>query len=294
MRIPEEVRRMVAFIGVPERSPNGLETLKFRGTAFFVRLPPETEGVTGGWYHMVTAKHVAEAVQGQDFVIRVNTKDGGSALISARDTHWYFHPDDPCVDVAVCDLYLDDDVDYIDLPSDMFLTNETIEGKDIGAGDEVVITGLLYRREGNKKNLPIVRTGNIALIADSDELIPTEMGNIEAHLVEVRSTGGLSGSPAFVVKCFPFAQTSWEIYFLGIVHGHWSLPTTEANIIEEDRSQPDNPDKGKINTGIAVVTPAQKVLEVLYHPELVEMRQKQEFEKRREYVTPPDAAWEDI
>ena len=51
------------------------------------------------------------------------------------------------------------------------------------------------------------------------------------------------------------------ILFLGLVNGHWQI----------------NPDFGTdkpeaVNMGISIIVPAKKILEILYHPELVELR----------------------
>jgi hypothetical protein len=109
--------------------------------------------------------------------------------------------------------------------------------------------------------------GNIAMMPD--EVIPTELGDMEAYLVEARSIGGLSGSPAFVRKTVPFGIGSF--YLLGLMHGHWDLPAKSKNdlLMNDDLL-------GKVNMGIAIVVPAKKILEVLNHPELVKMREQQE------------------
>jgi len=47
--------------------------------------------------------------------------------------------------------------------------------------------------------------------------------------------------------------------------GHWDLPIGVSSQQAE-----------AVNMGIAIVIPAQKILEVLYHPELVAMRENQD------------------
>jgi hypothetical protein len=56
--------------------------------------------------------------------------------------------------------------------------------------------GLLNVHPGTAAITPIVRVGNIALF--SDEPIRMDTGDEPGVLIEVRSFGGLSGSPAFV------------------------------------------------------------------------------------------------
>lgn len=91
----------------------------------------------------------------------------------------------------------------------------------------VIITGLFSYHHGNKKNLPIVRTGTIAMIPD--EMILTEkFGNMEGYLIECRSISGISGSPVFVLKPTSIELNGHQVltsrvslYLLGLIHGHW-------------------------------------------------------------------------
>lgn len=87
MRVPDEVRQCVVFVGLPELRPNGQQVLSFRGTAFFVAIPSET--IQGQSYiYLVTAKHVAVALAAQPFLVRANTKDGRSTLIIGAGARW--------------------------------------------------------------------------------------------------------------------------------------------------------------------------------------------------------------
>src|SRR5436309_3387462 len=84
----------------------------------------------------------------------------------------------------------------------MFLTDKKIDDCFIGPGDEVFMTGLFTRLEGRSRNIPIVRMGKVAMMP-GEEMLPDAKisgwrGGIEAYLVEARSAGGMSGSPAFV------------------------------------------------------------------------------------------------
>ncbi len=87
---------------------------------------------------------------------------------------------------------------------------------------------------------------------------------MEAYLAEIRSVGGLSGSPVFVVLP-PFRRKQSapteeaRAYLLGLVHGHWDeeIPQDEyARGLEAER----------INQGVAVVVPATKILDLLDAP----------------------------
>ena len=156
-------------------------------------------------------------------------------------------------------------VDFKVVPLEMFLSDEIIQQKRIGLGDEVFITGLFAHASGSQRNQPIVRMGNIAMIPS--EPIPTDLGSIEAYLIEARSIGGLSGSPAFVRETAPVGLGTF--YLLGLMHGHWDIPPEKKNDLLMQGEF-----FGRVNMGIAIVIPAKKILEVLNHPKLVERREE--------------------
>ena len=85
-------------------------------------------------------------------------------------------------------------------------------GEKIRVGSPVGLTGLFVHHHGSSRNIPIVRSGNIA--AMTDEPVSTRRGLMTAFLVEVRSIGGLSGSPVF-------AEGVAETGVIGLVHGHF-------------------------------------------------------------------------
>ena len=128
-----------------------------------------------------------------------------------------------------------------------FMPNIDIPG--LFVGEEVVIAGLFVHSYGTTQNIPIVRTGNIAAIPS--DLVETELGSMHALLVEIRSIGGLSGSPVIV-------QGRANPSIIGLVHGHFDQ---EANslIDVEDASIA----TAKINAGIAIVVPARLIEETL-------------------------------
>jgi hypothetical protein len=184
---------------------------------------------------------------------------------------FHVHNDDS-VDVAVFPWAPPTDVvDYKFVSTKMFLTDEVIKEKSIGPGDEVFITGLFSRHSGNARNIPIVRMGNVAMMPD--EPVPTSIGPMDAHLIEARSIGGLSGSPVFVRETRQFGLGN--IYLLGLMHGHWDIaPKTINDMVVADEDRPGS----SVNMGIAIVVPARKILEVINSPELADLRANAEGE----------------
>jgi hypothetical protein len=274
MRVPDEVRQCVAFIGV--------DSTKFGGTGFFVNIP--SLSIPNAFYsYFVTAKHVADNTIDRDFVVRMNKIDGPAVPVLSQKgtTRWWLHPTDN-TDVAVMPLRPDSSViEWKGIPESMFVTDQVIRDNSLGTGDEVFITGLFTQVTGSTRNIPIVRAGHMAMMPG--ERVPTKLGPMEAYLIEARSIGGVSGSPVFVRETIvlpmtkpgqivkpenaPYLSGSGRFWLLGLMHGHWDVAPSAINDDAFDAN-------GKVNMGIAIVMPATKILETLYHPELVDMRKK--------------------
>jgi len=274
MRVPDEVRECVVFVGLPVTMPDGQERLRFKGTAFFVEVP--SESIQGWKYvYLVTAKHVASNLEGKKFMVRVNTKDGRSALVRGEGVRWWCHPTEKSVDVAIIPWLPPEKTEYKRVPTSMFLSDEIIRSKSIGTGDEVFVTGLFAHLTGAAKNLPIVRMGNIAMMP-GEPVSTKEFGDIEAYLIEARSISGLSGSPAFVRETVGIGVGSF--YLLGLMHGHWDIPP----LGKSDAIRLDEDTYGPVNIGIAIVVPAKKILEVLNQPQLLDRRRAGDEARKKE------------
>ncbi|MBA7673314.1 hypothetical protein ES703_81509 [subsurface metagenome] len=274
MRVPDEVRQCVAFIGLPVTIPDAQQGIRFQGTAFFVSVPSESmEGKS--YIYLVTAKHVAIKLEGKTFMVRINTNDGKSALVIGEGTQWWYHATDESVDVALIPFVPPAEFEYRSIPTTMFLLDEIIQGKSIGTGDEVFIAGLFAHLTGSARNLPIVRMGNIAMMP-GEPVSTKEFGDIEAYLIEARSIGGLSGSPAFVRETVTMGLGAF--YLLGLMHGHWDIPLQSKN----DAMRADEDTYGQVNMGIAIVIPAKKILEVLNQPRMIDARRAGDEARKKE------------
>jgi hypothetical protein len=59
---------------------------------------------------------------------------------------------------------------------------------------------------------------------------------VDAHLIEAKSIGGLSGSPVFI-NMTPFEMTAskgrpskiFHLYLLGLMHGHFDIENLRAH-----------------------------------------------------------------
>lgn len=266
MRVPDKMKQCVVFFGLPSLKDGAVRT-EYRATGFFVCVPfrVDEKGVGDGFLYLVTAKHVAQNLAGKEFVVRANTKDGKSiAITSPADSEikWLFHPTDEHADVAVYPWSgsTDANIDYGVVSVKHFLKPEDLRPQGIGIGDEVCIVGLFSFHEGQSKNHPMLRSGNIAMIPD--EKVKTKDGPMDAYLIEARSIGGISGSPVFVAA--PQVSRVWLL--LGLIYGHWDLSASKINDMQDGKKEP------QINTGIAIVTPAQKILDIVNGEELSNSR----------------------
>lgn len=270
VQIPDEVRQSVVFL----YSKHGDKMIS-RGTAFFVGVP-STSHAENSYVYLVAARHIVAGIQthGDDGNVyaRLNTVGGGFEMYAIPAENFIFHDDDSqCVDVAVCLGAPPQSIfEYKIIPRSMLVTDEIITQHRIGIGDETFTTGLFVNHSGRQRNIPIVRIGNISVMPD--ELVETELGMMEAYLVETRSVGGLSGSPVFVglgpVRVAADGTThlaQGQFFLLGLMHGHWQVPHST----EDDKS---DLERELVNMGISIVIPSSKILDVIDSPLQVAFR----------------------
>ncbi len=169
MRVPEEVRKCVAFLMWRKDNKEG-----FMGTVFFVAVPlpsiPDTSLV-----YAVTAAHVVKKIEefyetgtADGYVyFRLNTR---SSTFWAKNkiSDWHFHPSDLDIDIAVSLVpFVFMNMDLTGFRVDSFVTNDILKKHDIKVGEDVFITGLFNQHAGVNRNIPIVRIGNIAAMPEN-------------------------------------------------------------------------------------------------------------------------------
>lgn len=259
MSILEEIRKCIAFVGYEDKVKGGFNSA---GTAFFISM--ESKKPNENFIYVVTARHVIDGMKNKGVlepVLRINAKDDSYKLVKTPIGKWSPHCEDPSVDVAILQFAPPTEIcDYATISLPKMVANEKIiESESIGAGHEIFLAGVFVHHSGKQRNLPVIRTGNIALMPE--EPISTEsFGDIDAYLVESRSIGGLSGSPVFV-KCGGLKGNILKsdcFYFLGLMHGHWD----KTEEIQKD-SVMDTVSKEIVNMGMAIVVPSTKILEAI-------------------------------
>ena len=241
--------------------------------------------------YLVTARHVLDEAERGGFntlQARFNRKEGGAEIVPLLSNDQWIRFRSGAVDLAVCEHGIDfNTFECAALPLKTFADNQTISTYNIGPGDELFTIGLFSLKEGRQRNIPVVRSGIIAAMPNQFEPFTKNGEPYQAYLAEMRSIGGLSGSPVFVFidhrsrvvpqpsVISPY-QRDWSIFCIGVIRGHWDLKrNAEDNVVLPDLMDdvPLGFSKGEtLNIGIAIVTPSQYLLTLLNHEKLQERR----------------------
>lgn len=242
--------------------------MRMAGSGFF--LGKETEGGLAEQVFLVTAKHVIDGIRrlGLDEVyVRANLKNGEAAWLKCEGA-WLFHPDSSSVDLALLKAGIPEQLDHLAIPHSLCATEKTLDAHKVGLGDEVFVVGLFRHHSGDRKNIPIVRVGNLAAM-NEEKVVTQHFGPMDAYLIEARSIGGLSGSAVFlnlgVVRYVDgqvkHAQSGPVFFLIGLIHGHYDVPSSSIDGSELDTGIGLTTEK--INTGMAIVVPMHKIFEAL-------------------------------
>ncbi|HTJ50260.1 MAG TPA: serine protease [Cyclobacteriaceae bacterium] len=259
MKLPNDIKKCVVFIGIQKAD----QTIIIVGTGFIVYDDVSNKDKS----YLVTAKHVIEGIKGKgvdEAMVRMNLVDGTSQWYATTIKEWILNTDSN-VDVAVFQTSGEKSWDHVAYQLSASMTEKLIAENEIDVGDEVFIIGLFTHHHGRQKNIPIARIGNIAALAE--EKTQTRDHLMDAYLIEARSIGGLSGSPVFVnlgsvryVMGSVKQSTNGSAFLLmGLIYGHYDVSSTNIDEAQEDQSSVTD----RVNTGIAIVTPVEKILETI-------------------------------
>lgn len=256
MRVAQNLLDSVVFFGHGEG-----ESFDPHGTGFLL--------IHKSLLYLVTAKHVAEGLGEDPFLIRANQVNGGCGLLHVdlvmeREPllQWFGH-EATSVDLAVIPFPID--VKAMQLQAVALLADGAVKQHmgDAGCGDMCHVIGLFAHRPGKSRNIAVVHTGHIAAMSDSKELIPTSSrggsNSVEGYLVELSNLGGLSGAPVFVRGGLeldvPVGEGSRvvtvltpDLKLLGVWQGSWNRAVVSA---PQD------------TVSMGIVTPAHRLIELL-------------------------------
>jgi hypothetical protein len=290
MKLPEEVRKCAFYVVY-----NDGTRLCFGGTGYFVAADVDGSETHKSFF-AVTARHVLsmisrKAVDGKAY-LRLNRLNKELGLLPIPLSDWFFHPDDPVLDIALAYVRYQRDWDHLGVHTSLLLNDDVAKAHEVGVGDAVAVTGLFSKHPGTRRNIPIVRTGNLAALIEEPIRVTLPGGthvDVEAYLIETRSFGGLSGSPVFL-NLGDVRRINGEIkyatkptyFLLGQVFGHWNEEVSTPLEGTSSMTQQEI-----VNLGISIVIPARHVGEALEGPVARGIRAEvAEILKRQKAVQP--------
>lgn len=307
MQIDDRILNCTAFLGLVSGDQFHAE-----GTGFFAGIQNDNYD----FIYLVTAAHVIwperrhpgnrdNKPSGQ-ISVRVNTKHGTARNITTNRADWIFSSSkniDLCTlrfsrlefdaneDLLYCPLHLVS-ISLI-TENDVFakfgiprIPHPLVTAQNVMLGDDVFLAGAFISHIGAKRNIPIVRIGNIAAlpIEPVEYFSPT----LPAYLLETRSLGGLSGSPVFLHlypermrgdskamgrRLLQGPQSENEPIGMPYILIGMVLGTPGSSFYRKDFLD-DTPTDSEFNSGISVVLPISNIIEFLYVPELIDERKR--------------------
>lgn len=250
------------------------------GTVFFLSVPHDfaTREDAGFTVYAVTVNHnIKICEENESIYIRVNKTGGAYKDIETKKNDWIPSAEtDIAIRIMPASELKGTDADW--LQYDFIAPYDTGAYTSLYEGDEVFSIGLFTGFYGKQRIQPIVRFGKIALQPYQQIDAQLDPGNndftpIDAYLVETMAWGGQSGSPVFAY--FPpgriqgMSVSEYERFerrlpcLMGIIQGGY--PYNMKQQIADDVTF-------KLNLGIAIIIPAQKIINTLMQEKFVEDR----------------------
>lgn len=304
--VPQEYLRSVGFLCVAEPDGHGKIRQVPKATGFFVRVPLESVRSASVDY-LVTARHcIEEAMPYGNISIRWNRKQGQYIEVETRCVDWYLHDNADVAAILLLPTALPKGTRITDFDSASLSIGKFVgpapfyefkgeEQSGIGpiqvevrptVGYETFFLGLFTQHYGEERMLPIARFGHISRM-------PTLLGmehpdgtpfEAVAYLMKFQSWGGHSGSPVFFLhpmvvedglsvggqRVVTSVNQVHVIGFMGLVSGHYDIPKiakTTGDILGTIQTH--------LNSGMAIVTPAEAVRQLLMREDIVEQRKEQ-------------------
>ncbi len=264
-RIDDRLLNSVVYLYSSEKSANAGEKL---GGSGFIAGVPSIKYQDKLYIYAVTNAHV---IEGGFITLRFNNTDGQFTVITTKSTDWEYHEDEG-VDLAVCSIAIPSNIHIFPINIDKwFLTQDAINEFKVGIGDETFTIGRFINHEGEQKNLPSVRFGNISMMPY--EPVDYKGKTHEAFLIEARSIPGYSGSPVFV-HILPYTARPTEGTYEHeelqknmLISYHVWLLGIDCGVLPPRKS--DNP---QYNTSMMAVLPIWKLRELLFQSVFVQQR----------------------
>lgn len=194
-RIPDELLSNVIYL---YESYSDAETGKeIGGTGFLTAVKSKVDPTKA---HLVAVTNYHVAVSAGASVIRINTKDNGSAIINLDICDWcYDHKSGNDLAVALVPIEEDHNFEFTVLPLDLLLTRSDHKRMDVSPGEDVFMVGRFVDHDGKTTNRPAVRFGNLSI-----NVAPLKVQAfdriVDVFCLDTNSRTGYSGSPVFLYR----------------------------------------------------------------------------------------------
>jgi hypothetical protein len=242
-------------------------------------------------FYAVTARHVHQKTGA--YLIRINTRNGKSAHIDVDPNDWVSEPTGP--DLAAADITEEmrrRNHDFSYFPADMFCTRDFIAKRDVTIGEDGFMLGLFHDLPGKERNLIAARFGNIALMADEAAKVKLPGGNyFPAHLFDIRSRPGFSGSPVCIYRVptsdlinaegpYVISGNDRFLRLLGIHVSQYNDYVDQVRVEQKPGEEPQyfkTEQKFSIPNSVTVVVPAWEIEILLRNKRLKEQRKARDM-----------------
>lgn len=287
MRVANEMLESIVFFYANAADANAGEMPV--GTGFCLWIADEDKAMTH--VYLVTNDHVYRASAPLHYVRGMNSESGKSLICPTSERDWYTHPNGD--DIAVCYLGCDQPMQIANwLAAEHLLTRAQLEAQYVGLGDDCLMIGCFAPLPGKRVNRPALRFGNVSVMSIEPVWVADRKFDQDCFLVEMRSRGGFSGSPVYLL---PHANGGAEANSnlkraetLGICCGHLQEMRTLKLPDPRNEKGPWIPSEVEENSGMAMVIPAWKIHELLNTADLVAERREAEDAFRARLVRPHD------
>jgi hypothetical protein len=174
------------------------------------------------------------------------------------------------------------------------MTQEFAGKIKLGVGDQVFMVGRFIGHDGKQRNAPLVRFGSIAGMPS--EPFEYQLGG-KRHdqmsiVADIRSIGGYSGSPVFLNENQLYRRPDGGVidkhWLVGIDWGHVKMWSPVCGPDEE----PVGNTQVNVNSGMAGIVPAWKLLDILMIDKLKSDRKRgeEDWHRAQKSGASPDVA----
>lgn len=266
-RVPDYLLKSVVYLYPGKKQAQ--EGVAAGGTAFVVAVFDGRSDLGIGY--LITCRHVTTRLR--SWWVRVNSRDPNAPPIVTRVRYgeWTRSLTDDLAIVRFSQPIHTHQTDVLPFPLAMALRHVEVGPDKYGIGDDIYIVGRFLRHGREKVNIPTVRFGHISAMPGDPVSYGGNHYRQSGFLVEASVIEGYSGSPAWVYRTGPTAESE-------LLPGQ-IVPAVgrQATFGEHTRLL------GVFcavfpNAGMGLVVPAWKVVDLLNTPALVVARRQERKE----------------